>query len=292
MNQRSVSISDRRKRKFLALSFVELALDADDSLYDGNPEETKDRIHRASTILAEHVGCFSVEINSKTRSARYMTIGHANTAAEACQKAETLAERVLRIIRELYGENTRARIIEGERIKDTFLGIIGGDFEVLSRRSNVVQRLEGRNGSSFGFLLMKATDGSIGILDAEKIISLIRDLEIDVTYVISVRANRTCDENALIDGIENSQIWLVSSFFVVSGRDARVIREKAEMLKCDIEDMTRGGVLRIERGSTTLDRIGGILLRSLEGKKLFLSNEQLISHLFARSLLVETPQQA
>jgi hypothetical protein len=291
-NQKSVLISDRRKKRFLAFSFVEVGIAGDESLADSNSEETKNRIHRASTILAEHVRCFSIEVDSKTRSTRYMTTGRANTATEACQKAETSAERVLRIIRELHGENTSARIIEGERIKEAFLGIIGGDFEVLSKRSYVVQRLGERTSGHLGFLLMKVTDGSIGIVNVEKIISLIRDLEIDVTYVISVKANRIYDENALIDGIENSQMWLASSFFVVSGSDTSVIRKKAEVLKRDLEGLTRGGVLDIERGSITLGRVGGILLRSLGGKKLFLSNEQLMSHIFARSLLVETSQEA
>jgi hypothetical protein len=292
MNKKSISISDRRKRKFLALSFIEVRLDSDGSSRNDNTEETKNRIHKASSILGEHVGCFSVEIDSKTKSARYMTTGQAKTATEASQKAETLAQRVLRILREIHGENAGARIIEGERIKDAFLAIIGGNFEVLSKRSKVVQRLGNRTCDSFGFILMKATDGSIGIVNVEKIISLVRDLEIDVTYVISLKANRTCDENALIDGIENSQMWLASSFFVVSGTDAKVIREKAERLRRDLEDMTRGGVLRIESGSATLNNIGGILLRSLGGKKLFLSNEQLISHIFAKPLFVEPSQHA
>jgi hypothetical protein len=268
-----------------------MKMNDNERLQGGNSAETRSRIHKAAAILAEHVRSFSVEVDSKTRSIRYAISGWANTAAEACQKAETLAERVLRIIRELQGTNACAGIIEGEQIRNTFLNIIGGDFEALCRRSNVVLRREERSNGSSGFLLIRATEGSIGIVNVRKIIELIRDLGIDVTYVISLKANRTYDENVLIDGIEHGQMWVASSFFVVNGRDASVIREKTAMLKSRIESLTRGGILRIEHGSTTLDRVGGILLRSLGGKKLLLSNDQLISHIFTESILAETRPQ-
>jgi hypothetical protein len=291
INQRSISISDCRKRKFLAISFIELKVSGNEILRDDNLEGSKKRIHKAATVLAEHVRSFSVEVDSKTRSIRYVTTGCAKTAAEACQKAETLAERILRIVRELHGTNTRGEIIEGERIRDLFMDIIGGDFEILFRRSNIVVRREERTNSSSGFLLMRVTDGSIGILNVRKIISIIRDLGIDVTYVIHLTANRAYDENALIDGIERCQMWLASPFFIVNGRDVAVIKEKVNMLKGGIEGLTRGGVLKIERGSTTLDRVGEILFRSLEGRKLPLSNDQLINHVLTQSPGLEAHQQ-
>ena len=290
-NQRSISISDCRKRRFLALSFIEVRTNGEETICDSDPYEKRSRMQKAVSILAEHVGSFSVELDSRSRSTRYMTTGSAKTAAEACQKAETAAERVLRTIRELYGENTRGEIIEGERIRDIFKGIMGGDFEVLSKKSGIILRLGAGVRGSTGFLLMKATDRSIGIVNVERIISLIRNLGITVTYVVNVQANRIYDENALIDGIDHAQMWLVSSFFVINGNDAGLIIEKAKMLKCSIESLTRGGVLRIERGSATLDKVGGILIRSLEGRRLLLSNDQLIDHIFASSPLVETLQQ-
>jgi hypothetical protein len=287
-SQKSVSISDYRKKRFLALSFIEVRTSPDEIIGDSSPDQTRNRMQRATAILAQHVGSFSVELDSKTRSTRYVTTGSAKTAAEARQKAEAAAERVLRTIRELYGQNTRGEMIEGERIRDIFQGIIGGDFEVLSKKSGIVLRLGERVRGSMGFLLLKTTDRSIGIINIGEITSLIRNLGINVTYVVNAHANRAYDENALIDGIDHSQMWLVSSFFVVNGSDAGLIMEKAKTLKSSIESLTRGGVLRIEHGSATLNKLGGILLRSLEDRKLLLSNEQLINHIFTGHSLNET----
>jgi hypothetical protein len=276
-NRTSITLSDCKKRKFLALSAIELKVSS--SLNSSNSEEDEARIHRATTILAEHVTSFSIEVDSRTRSIRYLTTGCAKTTAEACQKAVTSAERLLRIVRDLHGTNARAEMLEGEQLRNAFLSIVGGGFEVLSSRANVVLRRDERVAESSGFLLLTATDRSIGMVDLRKIASMIRDPRIDVTYVISLKAHRSYDENVLIDGVEHGQMWVFTSFFVISGGGIDIIREKAQMLKSIIEGITRGGVLKIVRGSTTLDRVGEILLRSSIGKKLFLSNDQLISHI-------------
>ncbi len=283
INRTSITLSDCKKRKFLALSVIELKVSG--SILSGsNSEEDKAKIHKATTILAEHVTSFSVEVDSKARSIRYLTTGCAKTIAEACQKAEASAERLLRIVRDLHGTNARAEMLEGEQLRNAFLNIIGGAFEVLSSGANVVLRRDERAVESSAFLLLTATDGSIGMVDLRKIISIIRDPGIYVTYVISLKAHRIYDENVLIDGVEHGQMWVATSFFVISGSGIDIIREKAQMLKSRIEGITRGGVLRIERGSTALDRVGGILLRSSVGKKLLLSNDQLISHIYTYPL--------
>lgn len=283
INRTSITLSDCRKRKFLALSVIEVKVSGS-SLNGSNSGEDEARVHKATTILAEHVTSFSVEVDSRTRSIRYLTTGCAMTTAEACQKAETSAERLMRIVRDLHGTNARAEMLEGEQLRNAFLNIIGGDFEVLSSRANVVLRRDERAAESSGFLLLTATDGSIAVMDLRKIVSIIRDSRIDMTYVISLKTHRTYDENVLIDGVEHGQMWVASSFFVISGSGIETIREKAQMLKSSIEGITGGGVLRIERGSTTLNRVGRILLRSSVGKRLFLSNDQLISHIYTYPL--------
>jgi hypothetical protein len=282
-NRTSITLSDYRKRKFLALSAIEVKVSGG-ILNSSNSEEDEIRIRRATAILAEHVRSFSVELDSKARSIRYLTTGCAKTTAEACQKAETSAERILRIVRDLHGSNTRAEILEGEQLKNAFLSIVGGGFEVLSKRANVVLRSDERTVESSGFILLSATDRSIGMVDLRKIASMIRDSGIDVTYVISLEAHRNYDENVLIDGVEHGQMWVATSFFVINGGRIDIIREKAQILKSIIEGITRGGVLKIVRGSNTLDRVGEILVRSSIGKKLFLSNDQLISHIYTYPL--------
>nr|MDO8100331.1 hypothetical protein [Candidatus Njordarchaeota archaeon] len=277
---KSILFSDDKKRRFIALSIVEMPAEEATGLGNNNSGMRETKILRATRILSEHVSSFGIEIDVRKEAVRYLTSAAANTAVEACQKAETLAERILRIVRELHGENSHVKILEGENLQNVFKRIVGGEFESLTNVGSVALRRNRRTRDSSGFSLLTVTHESIGRIDLERLISIIRDLGADVTYVINVTARRAYDENSLIDGVEQGQIWVFSSYFIVNEKGVDAIRDVTQRLKNNIENLTRAGILRIEKGSTIIREVGSILARSPLGKKLFLSNSQLIAHVY------------
>jgi len=278
-NGRSLTFSDDKRQRFIALSIVEAKSSRVVETGVNNSEEAPSKIVRATKILAEHVGAFSIEFKVRAGSIRYLAVADAKTVAEACQKSETSAERLLRVVREMHGVNSRAGILEGEYLRDTFMSIVGGDFGTLKGVGNVVLREgESTNGAS-GFALLTAIDGSIGTIGLDRLSSIVQDLQGEVTYVISMKVHKTYDENVLIEGAEHGQIWVISSYFMVDGRSVDRINQDAFKLRSSVESLTRGGTLRVERGAFAIQKIGSILVRSSVGKKLRLSNNQLIAHI-------------
>nr|MDO8134345.1 hypothetical protein [Candidatus Njordarchaeum guaymaensis] len=277
---KSIAFSDDKKRRFIALSAVETTAEGATRFANSDSEMREAKILRATRILAEHIGSFGIEVDVKKEAVRYLTSAAANTVAEACQKAETLAERILRIVRELHGEDSHVRILEGENLQNIFKRIVGGEFETLTNVGSVTLRRKRGTSADSGFSLLTVTHESIGRIDLRRLISIIRDLGADVTYVINMTAQRAYNENSLIDGVEQGQIWVFSSYFIVNEKGVNAIRDVTHRLKSNIENLTRGGILRIEKGSTTIREVGSILARSPIGKKLFLSNSQLIAHIY------------
>jgi hypothetical protein len=279
-NGKSIAFSDERRRRFAAFSAVEIR---NTQLFGPQADElqgNRSKVLKASKILAEHIGRYSIEISNRASTIRYLVSAEARTASDACQKVEAAAERMLRVIRELHSEDDRPGIIEGEQLRSTFLGIIGGDFESFSDAGNVVVRDRDRNGEEYVFSMLIAMDPSFAKIDLKRLISMIRNPDASITYVISVQAQRTYNENVLIDGAEFGRTWVVSPYFIVSGREVDTVDEVSTKLRNDVEDRTRASVLRIQRGSSIIRKFGCILLRSRLDKKLFLSNDQLITHLF------------
>ena len=279
-NGKSVVFSDEKRKRFAAFSTIEIR---DAPLFypqTDNSDPNRSRVLKASRIIAEHIEAYSIEIDNRTSTVRFLVSSEANTATDACQKTEGVAERMLRVIRELYDNGVKPEMIGGERLRDAFLAIIGGDFESFNGVGNLVIRNKGENGDKYGFAMLTAMDPSFLKIDLRKLLSMIRNPDAVITYVINIQAHRTFNENVLIDGAEYGRTWLVSPYFIVSGTELRSIREVSTKLRNDVEDTTRAHVLRIQRGSSIISQLGRILLRSPLDKKLFLSNEQLITHVF------------
>jgi hypothetical protein len=279
-NGKSIVFSDERKKRFAAFSTIEIRDARLSYPQTDEPDPNRSRILKASKIIAEHIGAYSIEMNNRTSTVRYIVSSEAKTASDACHKTEEAAERILRVIRELYDDDVRPRIIEGEQLRNAFLGIIGGDFESFNDAGNLVVRNKKENGNEYRFAMLAAMDPSFAKIDLKKLISIMRNPDAIITYVINIQAHRTYNEDVLIDGAEHGRTWLVSSYFIVSGRESHVVREVSTKLRNDVEDMTRAGVVRIQRGSSIIDKLGCILLRSQLNKKLFLSNEELNTHVF------------
>jgi hypothetical protein len=280
---RSVVFSDDKKRKFMAFSALEMAVESATRFDNCDSKTFEAKTLRATKILAEHVGSFGIEMDARKGTVRYLSSAVSDTVTEACQEAETSAGRMLRIIRELNGEDDRVRILEGENLQDVFNRIIGGEFETLTCRGSVaISHKRGTNDVN-AFSLLTVTKESIGKIDLTRLFSLIRDLETDVSYVIRVTAQSVYDENSLIDGVGQSQIWIFSSYFVVNEKNSSTVQEAAHRLKNSIESLTRAGVLRIEKGSKAIREVGSILARSPIGKKLLLSNNQFIAHVYPKA---------
>jgi hypothetical protein len=277
---KSIAFSDDQKKRFIALSIVEMATESATRFGNDDSEMRASKILRATRILAEHVGSFGIEVDFTKEAVRYSVSASANTVVEACQKAETLAERIVRIVRELYGEDTHARILEGQNLQGVFKRIVGGDFETLTSIGCVALCHKGVANDVNGFSLLTVTHESIGTIDLRRLISIMQDLGVDASYVINLKAQRVFNENSLIDRLGQGQIWVFSSYFVVNEKSVSTTREAAHRLKNSIEDMTRAGTLRIEKGSTTIRKVGSILARSPVGKKLLFSNSQLIAHVY------------
>jgi len=277
---KSIAFSDDKKRRFMALSVVETTTEVATSLDNSDSKMRETKILRATKILSEHVGSFGIEIDLRKGAVRYLTSAAANTAAEACQKAETLAERILRIVRELHDEDNHVKILEGESLQNVFKSLVGGEFETLTSLGSLALRRNRGTRDESVVSLLTVTHESIARINIGKLISITRDLGADVTYVINVTAHRAYNENSLIDGVEQGQTWVFSSYFIVNGKGVNTIRDVTQRLKNYIENLTRAGVLRIEKGSTIIREVGSILARSPIRKKLFLSNSQLIVHIY------------
>jgi hypothetical protein len=278
---KSIAFSDDHKRRFMALSTVEIAVE-NAARFSGNSSEIRDtKILKATRIFAEHVGSFGIEVDVRKRAIRYSVSASANTVVEAGQRAEALAERIVRIVRELHGEDTDARILEGQNLENVFKRIVGGDFETLTSTDCVALCHTRTTNEINGFSLLTVTQGSIGTIDLARLISIMRDLGVDISYVVNLKAQRVFNENSLIDSPEQGHVWAFSSYFVVNEKGVNATRDIAHRLKNNIEGLTRAGTLRIEKGSTTIRKVGSILTRSPIGKKLLFSNSQLITHIYA-----------
>jgi hypothetical protein len=278
-NGKCVVFSDEKSRRFVAFSAVETR---DGQLFypqTDQPEEKRLRILKASRIIAEHIGTYSIELNNRTSTIRYLVSSKAKTASDACQKTEVVAERMSRVIQELSDSHLRPVIIEGEQLPTTFLSIIGGEFESFSDAGDLLFCNTGEDGGRFGFAMLAAMDQAFAKIDLRKLVSMIRNPDAVITYVINIKAHKTFDENVLIDGAESGRKWLVSPYFLVGGREPRSIREVSAKLRSDVEDAT-GILLRIQRGSSIISKLGRILLRSPLDRRLLLSNDQLINHIF------------
>jgi hypothetical protein len=280
-NGKSLAFSDDKRRRFVAFSAVETRTGGQVDSGADQLQRNKYKVLEASKILAEHVGNYSIEVGNKGSTVRYLITYEARTASDACRRVEAAAERVSRVIRDLYEEDLRPRLIEGEQLRSAFLSIIGGDFEALKHSGKVVVRDCERDGERHAFAILVAVDPSFAKVELRKLLAMTRNLDASITYVINLEARRTFNEDVLIDGAEHGRTWVVSPYLVVSGRDVEVVDEASIKLRNDLEDLTRAGVLRIERGSSIVNNLGRILLRSRIHKKLFLSNDQLINHVFS-----------
>ncbi|WXG43128.1 MAG: hypothetical protein WED04_03585 [Promethearchaeati archaeon SRVP18_Atabeyarchaeia-1] len=279
-NGRSMVFSDEKRKRFTALSAVEIRVAQPIGSEASESSIDRSKALKTNRILAEHVGTYSIEVSNRGSIIRYVVSAEAKTASDACQKAEIAAERMLRVVRELHGE-PRPGIVDGEQLRSVFFSIVGGEFESFIGASKAAVRNCGGSVEGYGFAVLTATDPLFAKLDLKKLVSMMRSSEASVTYVINVQAHRTYNENVLIDGAEHGRTWIVSPYFVVGAREVDTVDEACTKLRNDLEDTTRAGVLRIERCSSTMNRVGRILLRSRVGRKVFLSNDQLINHVFS-----------
>jgi hypothetical protein len=283
-NGKSIVFSDEGRRRFVAFSAIEMRSTRPLFPPAYKSDLDRSRVLKASRVIAEHIGRYSIEIKSRTSSVRYLLSSEAKTASDACHAAEDMAERMLRVIRELYHEDAGPEMIEGERLKNAFLEITGGAFESLHSVGNLLVRNQEDSVAKYGFAALAVTDPSFAKIDFEKLLSITSNLDAPVTYVINIQAHRTYNENVLIDGAEYGRTWLVSPYFIVSGNEFNAIQETSTKLRNDVEDATRARVIKILRASSIVGELGHILLRSQLNKKLFLTNQQLITHMFGAAL--------